>query len=42
VTGVKPGRASASQLTVCDLTGVGVQDAAAASLVVERVRGTAS
>ena len=28
-----PGRASASQLTVCDLTGVGVQDVAAANVV---------
>lgn len=42
VMGAKPGRSSAAQLTVCDLTGVGVQDAAAASLVVARVRGTAS
>jgi ornithine cyclodeaminase/alanine dehydrogenase-like protein (mu-crystallin family) len=39
VAGARPGRSSASQLTVCDLTGVGVQDAAAASLVVERVLG---
>ena len=30
-----PGRTSASQLTVCDLTGVGVQDVAAANLVME-------
>jgi ornithine cyclodeaminase len=36
VAGKRPGRGSASQLTVCDLTGVGVQDVAAASLVVER------
>ena len=28
-----PGRTSASQLTVCDLTGVGVQDVAAANVV---------
>ncbi len=28
-----PGRSSASQLTVCDLTGVGVQDVAAANVV---------
>lgn len=39
VAGAKPGRTSASQLTVCDLTGVGVQDAAAAALVVERTMG---
>jgi len=30
-----PGRTSASQLTVCDLTGVGVQDVAAANVVME-------
>lgn len=32
----KPGRTSAGQLIVCDLTGVGVQDTAAASLILER------
>jgi ornithine cyclodeaminase len=37
--GVKPGRTSDSDLIVCDLTGIGVQDVAAASLVVERARG---
>lgn len=42
VARARPGRTSASQLTVCDLTGVGVQDAAAASLVVERARGAVS
>lgn len=39
VAGEVPGRTSAQQLTVCDLTGVGVQDVAAASLVLERARG---
>lgn len=34
--GSKPGRTSEDQLTVCDLTGVGVQDVAAAALVLER------
>jgi ornithine cyclodeaminase len=33
VIGRIPGRTSGEQITVCDLTGVGVQDAAAASLV---------
>jgi ornithine cyclodeaminase len=37
VAGARPGRTAPHQLTVCDLTGVGVQDAAAAALVVERV-----
>jgi ornithine cyclodeaminase len=34
--GLKPGRKSDEELIVCDLTGVGVQDVAAASLVMER------
>ncbi|MGH2635238.1 MAG: ornithine cyclodeaminase family protein [Actinomycetota bacterium] len=34
--GSRPGRTSPDQLTVCDLTGVGVQDVAAAALVLER------
>ncbi len=34
--GSHPGRIAAGQRTVCDLTGVGVQDVAAASLVLER------
>lgn len=34
--GRKPGRENDQQLMVCDLTGVGVQDVAAASLVMER------
>lgn len=34
--GLKPGRTSDQEIIVCDLTGVGVQDVAAASLVMER------
>ena len=34
--GLKPGRTKDEELIVCDLTGVGVQDVAAASLVMER------
>ncbi len=34
--GREPGRTSESQLTVCDLTGVGVQDVAAANIVMQR------
>jgi len=34
--GIKPGRTSDHEIIVCDLTGVGVQDVAAASLVLER------
>jgi len=34
--GLKPGRISEDEIIVCDLTGVGVQDVAAASHVVER------
>jgi ectoine utilization protein EutC len=37
--GRKPGRRSDSEITVCDLTGVGVQDVAAAALVLARARG---
>jgi ornithine cyclodeaminase len=33
--GIKPGRTSEGEIIVCDLTGVGVQDVAAASLVIE-------
>jgi len=36
--GLKPGRASDEEIIVCDLTGVGVQDVAAASLVMERAK----
>jgi ornithine cyclodeaminase len=35
--GLVPGRASADQRTVCDLTGVGVQDVAGANVVMARV-----
>jgi ornithine cyclodeaminase len=33
---LKPGRSSAVEMIVCDLTGIGVQDVAAASLVMAR------
>jgi ectoine utilization protein EutC len=36
IAGLKPGRNSDEEIIVCDLTGVGVQDVAAASLVMER------
>jgi ornithine cyclodeaminase len=36
--GLKPGRRGDAETTVCDLTGVGVQDVAAATLVLERAR----
>jgi ornithine cyclodeaminase len=35
VAGVKPGRTSADQLTIADLTGVGFQDTAIASIALE-------
>lgn len=38
VSGRAPGRTDPRQITVADLTGVGVQDVAAASLVLERAR----
>jgi len=38
--GRKAGRTSEDQLTVCDLTGVGVQDVAAAALVLSRAGGS--
>jgi ectoine utilization protein EutC len=38
VAGQKPGRASENEIIVCDLTGVGVQDVAAASLLIERAK----
>jgi ornithine cyclodeaminase len=41
VTGSDPGRTSEDQLTVCDLTGVGVQDVAAANVVMARSAGVA-
>ncbi len=34
--GTVPGRTDPAQLTVCDLTGVGVQDVAAANVVMAR------
>ena len=36
--GRRPGRRSESEITVCDLTGVGVQDVAAAAVVLARAR----
>jgi ornithine cyclodeaminase/alanine dehydrogenase-like protein (mu-crystallin family) len=39
IAGVSPGRATEDQLTVCDLTGVGVQDVAAANVVMARAGG---
>ena len=36
--GRKPGRQNDLEITVCDLTGLGVQDVAAAALVMERAR----
>jgi ornithine cyclodeaminase/alanine dehydrogenase-like protein (mu-crystallin family) len=39
VAGVRPGRQADSELTICDLTGVGVQDVAAATLVLEHAAG---
>ena len=38
IIGQAPGRTSDDQITVCDLTGVGVQDAAIASLALEKAR----
>jgi ornithine cyclodeaminase len=35
--GLRPGRTSPEQTIVCDLTGVGVQDVAAANLVMARL-----
>jgi ornithine cyclodeaminase/alanine dehydrogenase-like protein (mu-crystallin family) len=39
--GLKPGRQDDQELIVCDVTGVGVQDVAAASLVMERALAAA-
>jgi len=36
--GRAPGRTTAAQITVCDLTGVGVQDVAAAAVILERAK----
>jgi len=38
VAGLRPGRREASEITVCDLTGIGVQDVAAAHVVLARAR----
>jgi ornithine cyclodeaminase len=38
IIGRAPGRTSEDQITVCDLTGVGVQDAAIASLALEKAK----
>jgi ornithine cyclodeaminase len=38
VSGAKRGRATADEIVVCDLTGVGVQDVAAASLIMQRAK----
>ena len=39
VAGNQPGRQADSELTICDLTGVGVQDVAAATMVLENATG---
>jgi ectoine utilization protein EutC len=36
--GLKPGRTSEDEIIVCDLTGVGVQDVAAATVIMERAK----
>jgi ectoine utilization protein EutC len=38
IAGLKPGRTSEKEVIVCDLTGVGVQDVAAASVVMRRAQ----
>ena len=38
--GRHPGRTADEEITLCDLTGVGVQDVAAATLVMERMGGS--
>jgi ornithine cyclodeaminase len=38
--GLKSGRTSDEEMIICDLTGVGVQDVAAAALVLERAKST--
>jgi ornithine cyclodeaminase len=40
ILGLKPGRTSEKQITVADLTGLGVQDAATSSLVLSKARAT--
>jgi ornithine cyclodeaminase/alanine dehydrogenase-like protein (mu-crystallin family) len=39
IAGISPGRTAEDQLTVCDLTGVGAQDVAAANVVMARAAG---
>ena len=39
VSGVRSGRTSGDEITVCDLTGTGAQDTAIAGLTVQRARG---
>jgi len=40
ILGLKPGRTSEKQITVADLTGLGVQDATTSSLVLSKARAT--
>jgi ectoine utilization protein EutC len=40
--GLRPGRRRPEEISVCDLTGVGVQDVAAASIVLSRARASGS
>ncbi len=40
LAGIRPGRTSAQQISVCDLTGTGVQDTAIARLAESRLRGS--
>jgi ornithine cyclodeaminase len=39
ITGTRPGRRSPTDITVTDLTGVGVQDAAVAALAIAAAQG---
>jgi ornithine cyclodeaminase/alanine dehydrogenase-like protein (mu-crystallin family) len=38
VAGRQPGRRGADEITICDLTGLGAQDVAAANVVMARAR----
>jgi len=38
IAGLKPGRTSDDEIIICDLTGIGAQDVAAAALVLERAK----
>jgi len=42
IAGITPGRTSSAQLTVCDLTGTGVQDTAIATLARQRLSGVST